>query len=79
MKKKNISKESESKDSGTCLRQYGTQQINRTKFKSQKTAQEELNKLLGLEVINKSYVVYLCPICKMWHLGLKEWENKLYH
>jgi len=67
-----------SKDIGTCLRQIGKLQINRSKYKNAKDAQDKLDELLAIEVINKDYVVYKCPTCHTWHMGLKKWENKLF-
>jgi len=64
------------KDIGACLRINGGQHVHRSKFKNDKDAQEELNKLLGLNVTNPLYEVYKCPICYNWHFGLKEWQNK---
>ena len=64
-----------SKDVGTCLRYKDGKQIFRSKYKNYNDANNELKRLNGLQVINPSYVVYVCPECKMFHLGLKEWEK----
>ena len=37
--------------------------------------QNYFEKLLSIGVINPSYVVYKCPECHMWHVGLKEWSE----
>jgi len=47
----------------------------RSKFKTAKDAQNYFEKLLSIGVINPSYVVYKCPECHMWHVGLKEWSE----
>jgi rubrerythrin len=65
-----------SNDLGTCSRQIGQQQVNRTKFKTEQSANEQFKKLLELDVINPSYIVYKCPVCKTWHIGKKEWSLK---
>lgn len=65
-----------SDDIGTCSRQINKQQINRTKFKSEQSANEQFKKLLELNVINPNYIVYKCPVCKTWHIGKKEWSLK---
>ena len=64
------------KDVGTCTRQFGNQQIMRSKYKSKEDADIEFKILVDLEVINPKYVVYKCPECHHWHFGLKEWEKK---
>ena len=64
------------KDVGTCLRYKGKQLIFRSKFKTSTDAQEHLDMLNRLRVINPAYEVYKCPICHLWHFGLKEWVNK---
>ena len=64
------------KDIGTCLRLSENKHINRSKYKNAKDAKEQLDILIGLEVINLSNVVYKCPICNSFHVGLKEWENR---
>ena len=64
------------KDVGTCLRQKGDIQINRSKFKTAKDAQEQYDKLLSIGVVKTTYVVYKCPECHLWHFGLKEWAEK---
>jgi len=66
------------KDVGTCLRDNGDKpQIYRSKFKTPEDAQEQLDKLNSIGVVNPKYEVYKCPACGMWHFGLKEWENKI--
>lgn len=64
------------KDVGTCLRYRGKQQIFRSKFKTAQDAQEQLDKLRRINVVNPTYEVYKCPECHMWHFGLKEWANE---
>ena len=65
------------KDVGTCLRQKGEMQIYRSKFKNAKDAQDNLDMLKRLGVIDDpTYRVYKCPACSMWHFGLKEWANE---
>jgi len=64
------------KDVGTCLRYKGKQRIFRSKFKTSLDAQEHLDMLKRLRVVNLLYEVYKCPECHLWHFGLKEWANK---
>jgi len=64
------------RDVGTCLRQVGSQQINRSKFRNEGDAQRQLDSLRILDVVNKNFVTYKCPACHMWHIGLKEWGEK---
>ena len=64
------------KDVGTCLRDKGDFQIYRSKFKTRTDAQGNLDMLRRLGVINTTYEVYKCPVCHLWHAGLKEWANK---
>lgn len=64
------------KDIGTCLRDNGEKQIYRSKFKTSEDAQEQLDRLNRLGVINPNYEVYKCPDCRLWHFGLKEWSKK---
>lgn len=64
------------KDVGTCLRYKGKQAINRSKFRTATDAQKYLDNLLSIGVINPTYVVYKCPECHLWHVGLKEWSEK---
>jgi len=64
------------KDVGTCLRQDGFRQINRSKFRTAEDAKEQLNNLLNIGVGNNLHIVYRCSFCKMWHFGLKEWAKK---
>ena len=64
------------KDVGTCLRQKGEVQIYRSKFKNSKDAQDQLDMLNRLGVINPTYKVYKCPACTLWHFGLKEWADE---
>jgi hypothetical protein len=63
------------KDIGTCLRYKNGIQIFRSKYKNQKDAQDELDKLLYIGVVNTSHIVYKCPECKLWHVGSKEWAK----
>jgi hypothetical protein len=62
------------KESGSCSRQIGKKQINRTKYVTEQDATNAFNTMLDLQVINTSYVVYKCPACKHWHFGDKEWS-----
>ena len=59
-------------NNGVCVRQDGFNQINRTKYESEKVAKEQYEKLLVIGVVDPSYIIYKCPVCHMWHYGLKE-------
>jgi hypothetical protein len=63
-------------DAGTCLRIKDGQHINRSRFKTAQYAQDQLNSLKYIGVVKFEYEVYKCPVCQMWHFGLKEWREK---
>ena len=59
-------------DKGICIFGEAPYDIRKTKYDSQKHAQEALEIHLSLGVIPKSSIVYKCKVCKMWHFGIEE-------
>jgi len=73
--KKELTTLKPNKDVGTCLRRKNGVTIYRSKYKTSQDAQEQLQSLLSIGVISPLCEVYKCPVCHMWHIGLKEWAN----
>jgi hypothetical protein len=63
-------------DKGTCTAGSGKDLINRTKYDTQKHAQEARDFHVGMKFSPDDYITYHCKLCGMWHFGKPEWAKK---
>lgn len=59
-------------EKGTCV----AGEVRRTKFDTQKNAQDACDFHIGMGFVHADYIVYKCTICDMWHFGKPEWALK---
>lgn len=63
-------------DKGTCSSDKTGAAVMRTRYETEKDAENSLKSHIEMLVANPIDVVYKCKLCKMWHFGKQEYKQK---
>jgi len=56
-------------DKGTCSAGVGENLVRRTKFDTQKHAQDACDFHVAMSFAHSDSIVYHCKVCRLWHFG----------
>ena len=61
-------------EKGLCIAGVAPNQVRRTRFVTEKDAQNSMEFHIAHGFIDAAYVLYKCSHCKTFHFGKKEWK-----